>query len=268
MARKLEKKLTAEGTTERGRDAGLRQFRQVGAGDLSSTCCGSSVFTIAAQMLLTNTVEEKSNRIIEVLLSSVSPTQLMHGKIYGIAWTGLTVIGSWAIFLLGGLKLAPLLLSENAATKLGEFQLDAIIGNPVYMASFFGYFLSGYLFYAAILVAIGSVCNSLKEAQNLMQPVMFALFVPLVTMIPIATDPNGTIAKVVTYVPLYTPFAMMNRAADPPPMWEYLVSTAIILVSLWIAFRGAAKVFRVGVLMTGKPPRIGEIIRWMRAPTK
>ena len=226
-----------------------------------------SVF-IGAQMLLTNTVEEKSNRIIEVLLSSVSPSQLMHGKIYGIALTGLTVMGSWAAFLIAGIKLAPMVLPPEGASDIAELGLDAIVADPVFLVSFFVYFLSGYFFYAAVLVAIGSVCNSLKEAQNLMQPVMFALFVPLATMIPITNDPNGTVARIVTYIPLYTPFAMMNRAAGPAPVWEYFASSAVILVSLWIAFRGAAKVFRVGVLMTGKPPRIREILRWMRAPVK
>ena len=100
------------------------------------------------------------------------------------------------------------------------------------------------------------------------QPVVFMLFVPFATMFPIAQDPNGTLAKLITYIPMYTPFAMMNRAGDPPPLWEYVLSSAVILVSLWIAFRGAAKVFRVGVLMTGKPPKLREIIKWMRAPTR
>lgn len=226
-----------------------------------------SIF-IAAQMLLTNTVEEKSNRVIEVLLSSVSPTQLMNGKIFGIAATGLTIVGSWGIFLIAGVKLAHLFLPANAMTAITKFGLDVIVSDPVFLASFICYFLTGYLFYAALLVAIGSVCNSLKEAQNLQQPVVFLLFVPFATMFPIAQDPHGTLAKVITYIPFYTPFAMMNRAGSPPPLWEYIASSAMILISLWIAFRGAAKVFRVGVLMTGKPPKIREIIKWMRAPTR
>lgn len=226
-----------------------------------------SIF-IAAQMLLTNTVEEKSNRVIEVLLSSVSPTQLMNGKIFGIAATGLTIVGSWTLFLVGGIKLAPLVLPADANANIADLGLNYIATDPIFLSSFLCYFLTGYLFYAALLVAIGSVCNSLKEAQNLQQPVVFLLFVPFATMIPIAQDPNGTLAKVITYIPFYTPFAMMNRAGSPPPLWEYLASSALILVSLWIAFRGAAKVFRVGILMTGKPPKIREIIKWMRAPTR
>jgi ABC-2 type transport system permease protein len=218
-----------------------------------------AVFT-AAQMLLTNTVEEKSNRLIEVLLSSVSPLQLMAGKVLGIAATGLTIVVTWVGTALVGAQLVP------DSGKLGQLDLAGIIGDPLYLTSFVGYFLAGYLLYAAILVALGSVCNSLKEAQNLMQPVFILLIVPLFAMIFVVQDPNGTVARILTYVPLYTPFLMMNRAGGPPPAWEYFASSALILVSLVIAFWAAAKVFRVGILMTGKPPRVREILRWIRAP--
>ncbi len=220
---------------------------------------------IAAQMLLTNTVEEKSNRIIEVLLSSVSPSQLMNGKILGIAASGLTIVGFWALFAYLGITILPSFL-PSIGSHIAEWGLQQIISDPLYVGSFLGYFLAGYLLYAAILVAIGSVCNSLKESQNLMQPVIFIMMVPLATMIPIVSDPNGTVAKVMTYIPLYTPFAMMNRAGGPPEVWEYLASSALLLFTLWLAFRAAAKIFRVGVLMTGKPPRLGEIWRWLKAP--
>ncbi len=218
-----------------------------------------AVFT-AAQMLLTNTVEEKSNRLIEVLLSSVSPMQLMSGKVLGIAATGLTLVGSWVVTAIVGTWFIP------EGSKLAEFQLGQIIADPLYFGSFIAYFLAGYLIYGAVLVALGSVCNSLKEAQNLMQPVFILLIVPLIAMIPVVQEPNGMVARILTYIPLFTPFLMMNRAGGPPPAWEYIATTILIVVTLWFAFRMAAKVFRVGILMTGKPPKIGEILRWLRAP--
>ncbi|MBX3462494.1 MAG: ABC transporter permease [Planctomycetes bacterium] len=218
-----------------------------------------AVFT-AAQMLLTNTVEEKSNRIIEVLLSSVSPGQLMAGKIWGIGATGLTLILSWAVCGLVGVH-----FGVQAVPKLAEWNLAEIVGDPLYLTSFVGYFLSGYLLFAAILVAIGSVCNSLKEAQNLLQPVFLLLMIPLFAMIPVVQEPNGLMARVFTYIPLYTPFAMMNRASGPPPAWEYAATTVLILFSVWFAFKAAGRIFRVGVLMTGNPPRLKEILSWLRA---
>ncbi len=217
-----------------------------------------AVFT-AAQMLLTNTVEEKSNRIIEVLLSSVSPGQLMAGKIWGIGATGLTIILSWAVFAIVGVNLGAMLIP-----KFAEWNLTSIVGDPLYLTSFVGYFLTGYLLFAAILVAIGSVCNSLKEAQNLVQPVFLLLMIPLFAMIPIVQEPNGLMARVFTYIPIYTPFAMMNRASGPPPAIEYVITTVLILVSLFVAFKAAGKVFRIGVLMTGNPPKLKEIVGWLR----
>jgi ABC-2 type transport system permease protein len=219
-----------------------------------------SVFTIS-QMLLTNTVEEKSNRIIEVLLSSVSPLQLMGGKILGIAATGLTIVASWIAVFMVVTRVLPRFLDMPSWVNLAD-----LINDPVYLGAFALYFLLGYLLYAALLVAIGSVCNTLKEAQNLMGPITILLILPLLTMTPIGRDPNGMLAKVLSFVPVFTPFVMMNRAAGPPAPWEYAATTVVLLTSIGVALWAAAKVFRVGVLLTGKPPGIREIARWVRAP--
>jgi len=219
-----------------------------------------AVFSIA-QMLLTNTVEEKSNRIIEVLLSSVSPLELMTGKVLGIAATGMTIVLSWVITLLAGLNFLPGMLITNLTLNFAN-----IAGDPFFLASFVVYFLLGYLLYAAILVAMGSICNSLKEAQNLMGPVTIMLMIPLLSMVPIGKDPNGTLAKIMSYFPPFTPFVMMNRAAGPPEVWEYVVTTVLLVLSIALAFWLAAKIFRVGVLMTGKPPRLKEIWGWIKTP--
>jgi ABC-2 type transport system permease protein len=219
-----------------------------------------AVFTIS-QMLLTNTVEEKSNRIIEVLLSSVSPVELMAGKITGIAQTGLAIIAAWIGSFFVIIKFVPRLMGAPATI---DFSL--ITRDPVYLTSFVAYFLLGYLFFAAMLVGIGAVCNTLKEAQNLMGPITILLIIPLFAMMPITRDPNGSLAKMLSFIPPFTPFVMMNRAAGPPALWEYVATTALLIVSIAIALWAAAKVFRIGVLLTGKPPKPSEIIRWIRAP--
>ena len=219
-----------------------------------------AVFSIS-QMLLTNTIEEKSNRIMEVLLSSISPLQLMVGKIGGIALTGLTMVTAWVIFFVGVVQGLPLVMDLDL-----EFDLSGIAADPFFLASFVAYFLFGYLFYAAVLVAIGSVCNSLKEAQNLMAPVSILLMIPLMTMVPITQDPNGSLARFLSFVPPFTPFVMMNRAAGPPAMWEYVATTLLLIVSVAAVMWAAAKIFRIGILMTGKPPKPSEILRWIRVP--
>ena len=251
------KKLSKEGKEEKvGAEDKLRQWAPV----VFVYLLWISTFTIT-QMLLTNTIEEKSNKIMEVLLSSVSPLQLMAGKITGIAGTGLTMVVSWVLFFLAAIKFMPVLLGGGPDVDLGIIARD-----PAYLASFVAYFILGYLLLSAILVGIGSVCNSLKEAQNLMAPVTILFIVPLLAMVPIGKDPNGTIAKVMSYIPPFTPFVMMNRAAGPPSTTEYVVTTLLLVVSIVIALWAAAKVFRIGILMTGKPPKLREILRWIRAP--
>jgi ABC-2 type transport system permease protein len=219
-----------------------------------------AVFTIS-QMLLTNTVEEKSNRIIEVLLSSVSPLELMGGKIAGIAQTGLALIAAWIVSFLVIIRIVPPMLGAPAA-----IDFTVVTRDPVYLTSFVAYFVMGYLFFAALLVGIGAVCNTLKEAQNLMGPITILLIIPLFAMMPITRDPNGSLAKVLSFIPPFTPFVMMNRAAGPPALWEYAATSALMLVSIVVALWAAAKVFRIGVLLTGKPPKLSEIFRWIRAP--
>jgi ABC-2 type transport system permease protein len=215
-----------------------------------------------ASMLLTNTVEEKSNRIIEVLLSSVSPGQLMQGKIWGIAATGMTMVFVWILFALAAAWTVPQLLGmSGGGVIVGVFKA---LQNSGYLLSFAFYFLAGYLLYAAILVAIGAACNTLKEAQNLTQPVMMTLMIPMLSMVFIGQEPNGTVAKVLSWIPFFTPFTMMNRAGGPPATWEYVGTSVLLLVTIWLTMRAAGKIFRVGVLMTGNPPKLKEILGWLR----
>ncbi|MFG0319012.1 MAG: ABC transporter permease [Planctomycetota bacterium JB042] len=220
-----------------------------------------AVFSIS-QMLLTNTIEEKSNRILEVLLSSVSPLQLMSGKIVGIMWTGLTMILSWVLSTIVLVTFLPGLLGA----KEGVINFASIARDPFLLTSFVVYFLLGYLFFAALLVGIGSVCNTVKEANNLMMPVTVMLMLPLFAMIPISKDPNGTLAKFLSYIPPFTPFVMMNRAAGPPTNFEYVATSVILILAIVFVFWAAAKIFRIGILMTGKPPSPMEMIRWLKAP--
>lgn len=216
---------------------------------------------INTQMLLTNTIEEKSNKLIEVLLSSISPITLMAGKIMGIAATGLAIIFAWALM---GLMFF-VVLPDLADLDL-PIDLSTILADPVFLGSFLVYFILGYLLYAALLVGLGSICNNLKEAQNLMMPVQLVQMIPIFVMVPIGRDPNGVLAQVLSYFPPLTPFVMMNRAAGPPTTTEYVVTTLLMIVSIAAALWFAAKIFRIGILMTGKPPGFMEILRWFRTP--
>lgn len=251
-----EKQLSKDGTEkEVGKEDAIKQYAPMAFVYL----LWIAIFSIT-QMLLTNTIEEKSNRILEVLLSSVSPLELMIGKIAGIAVTGLTTIVTWVVSFIAIVKFIPMMMGKTSV------DLTVIANDPLYLASFILYFLGGYLFFAALFVGIGSVCNSVKEASNLMMPVSILLMVPLFAMMPIVKDPNGSLAKFLSYIPPFTPFVMMNRAAGPPEPWEYAVTGVLLFVSIVLVTWGAAKVFRIGVLMTGKAPTPREIVRWLKAP--
>jgi ABC-2 type transport system permease protein len=219
-----------------------------------------SIFTITQQLLL-STIEEKSTRISEVLLSSVSAVQLMSGKIAGIASTGMLMIGTWVLTAFLAAKFIPRMLGAPASADF-----SGILSDPAFIVSFMIYFLLGYLLYSAILIGIGSVVNTIQEAQSLMTPIMMLLMLPLFSMIPIGRDPNGTFAKVMSFIPPFTPFVMMNRAAGPPTMVEYVSTTLLLIVAIVVALWASAKIFRIGILMTGKPPKAVEILQWIRTP--
>lgn len=211
-----------------------------------------------ASMLLNNTIEEKSNRIIEVLLSSVTAWELMAGKLLGIAGIGLTMLLTW-------IASAAVMLWYWASPEAEMItNLASVIFDSTLLPAFVFYFLLGYFMYASIFLAIGSICNTIKEAQNFMGPVMMIMIVPILTMAFIPKDPHGTLATVLSWIPFYTPFVMMNRAAADPPAFD-LYGTAIMLVvaniaMLWLCGR----IFRTGILRTGQPPRLKELLSWVR----
>lgn len=216
-----------------------------------------SIFMVL-QILLNNTIEEKSNRIIEVLLSSVTPNELMMGKLLGIAAVGLTVVGTWLLSVYVGIGFYDGDGADVINQVIGQMSSSGIIW------VFFGYFLLGYLFYAGIFLSLGSLCNSLKEAQNLQGPLMLVMMVPLITMVFINRDPNGLLATVMTWIPLYTPFTMMNRAASNPPLFDLVGSITLMIASTLLVLWLSGRVFRMGVLRTGQAPRFVEVLRWIR----
>ncbi len=218
---------------------------------------------IVASRLLSNMVEEKSNRIIEVLLSSVSPLELMAGKIVGIAFTGLLTVGSAALFLVVTAALLPTIVGASAIPDFVS-ELSRGLTSPGYLISFALYFILGYLFYAAILVGIGSTANTSKEADNLLLPVILPVFIPMF-LLASTEDPDGMVPRVLSYIPPFTPFAMLYRITGPPPLWEYVLTGLLLLAAIAGAFWAAGKIFRIGILMTGQRPSLWKIVTWLRS---
>jgi ABC-2 type transport system permease protein len=219
-----------------------------------------TIFTVM-QMLLNNTIEEKSNRIAEVLLSSVTPNEIMMGKLLGIAGIGLTMVVAWLATIFAGAHFY--LSTGGAGAEVIGPAMDAILASGL-VPTFVLCFLLGYLIYAGLFLSIGALCNDIKEAQNFQGPMMLIMMVPLFTMVFINRDPHGTLATILTWIPLYTPFTMMNRAAADPPMIELIGATLLMIATALLLLWSAGRIFRIAMLHAGGRPKFSEVMKWIR----
>jgi len=202
------------------------------------------------QYLLTTTIEEKANRVVEVLLSACSPMELMTGKIVGQMAVGLTLLAIYNSLGIGAL------IAFN--------RLDLIDTQTVVL--FFVFFLMAYFQFASFMAAIGSSVNDLREAQSLMTPVILLMMIPYFFFMPVVRAPNSMLSTVSSFIPPISPFIMIMRVAstDPPPAWQIALAIAINAVAVVFFLWLAAKIFRVGLLMFGKPPNFRTLVRWIR----
>jgi ABC-2 type transport system permease protein len=208
-----------------------------------------SVMT-SGQYLLTSTVEEKSNRVVEVLLSAVSAMELMTGKILGQMCVGFLVL-----VLYSGLGL------------LGLVSFAAIgLLDPGILVFLLIFYVLSYFTFASLMAAVGAAANEMREAQSLMMPIMMVLMIPWILWLPISREPNSLLAVVLSFMPPFGSFVMLLRmtSQSPPPVWHVWLSVAIGAVGVYAALWFAAKVFRVGLLMYGKPPTFGTLVKWAR----
>ena len=207
------------------------------------------------QHMLTSVIEEKNSRVMEVLLSAVSPFELMAGKIMGLAGISLTVMTLWAAAACG--------TAYYGAARWWDVNIDLPAGILPY---FVIYFVLGFLMFSSILAGIGSVCNTIKEAQSLMMPISLVFILPMVAWFNLAQRPDGLLARVLSFLPPLTPMVMTLRlASTPPPSFLEVFASIILLAAfvpavMWVA----AKVFRTGILMYGKRPGLWEVIHWLR----
>lgn len=202
-------------------------------------------------------IEEKQSRIVEVLVSSVKPAQMMLGKVIGIGLVGLTQIGVWA---LSALALTTLGVSAFSSRGVTMPKIPASL--LIYFVTFF---LLGYFLFATLYALVGSTVASEEEGQQAQMPVTILLVIPMLIFNMILANPTSTSSTVLSMVPFFAPTLMMLRiAVINPPLWQVLLSMAImvatILASVWIA----ARIYRVGILMYGKRPSIAELGRWLR----
>jgi ABC-2 type transport system permease protein len=207
------------------------------------------VVLMGATPLMQGVVEEKMQRIAEVLLGSVRPFELMMGKLVGMAGVSLTIT---AVYMSGALW---------AAQRFGF----AGSLRPDLLAWFLAYQVLAALMYGSLFIAVGAACTDMKETQNLLWPVMLLASLPLFLLGNVLREPNSPVAVGMSFFPFATPMLMIARMAVPPGIawWEPVLGVVLVLATTVLCVYAAGRIFRVGILMQGKGARLGELVKWV-----
>jgi ABC-2 type transport system permease protein len=240
---------------------------------------------IYGMMVMRGVMEEKTNRVAEVIISSVKPFDLMMGKIIGIGLVGITQFAIWIIFsivitTLGATIFGASAISATPGALDAANQMAAGDNNKLFSqvaASFVGvnwfkivacfiiYFIGGFLLYAAQFAAVGSMVNEdVNEAQSLTLPITMPIILGFVIMQMAIKDPNSGIAVFGSLFPLTSPLVMMARIAYDPPLWQVALSIILLFASVWFFVWLSAKIYRTGILMYGKKPSWKEVWKWLK----
>ncbi len=240
-------------------------------------------------MVMRSVMEEKKSRIIEVIISSVKPSQLMAGKIIGTALVGLTQVAIWIVLGIATLLVVQGIFTPETAQQMGQSIMESqsqlnpaiaqagnqskimeimeMISNlnlPLILFAFIFYFLGGYLLYSSLLGAVGAAVDNDEDAQQMVLPITFPLILSIMMLFPIAKNPEGPVAFWASIIPFTSPVAMLTRIPYGIPIWELLLSMFLLVLGTVGAILAAAKIYRVGLLMYGKKVNIKELIKWLR----
>lgn len=212
--------------------------------------------------IMRGVIEEKNSRVVEIVLSSLKPFQLMVGKILGIGAVGFTQYAIWAVFGLSASRFSKSLVSSFLPSASG-FKLPSI---PIYIFVYFVvFFILGYFLYGTFYAAIGSMVNSEKEAQQLLFPVTMFLVIPVLLMMYVIRSPNSSVSIVLSLIPFFAPILMLLRICIfLPPFIQVGGSILILGVTIFLMVWLTAKIYRIGILMYGKRPNLREIVKWIR----
>jgi ABC-2 type transport system permease protein len=243
------------------------------------------VIFIYGSMVMRSVMEEKLSRIVEVMVSSVRPIQLMMGKLIGVGGVGLTQLGLWAILIPIVLSIVTLFLpgvepghlSEMGnVTQVDQESFDDFSGQQVIAAIFnlkwwlilpvfIIFFLGGYFIYSSLFAAMGSAINEdMGEGQQLMLPIVIVVLIAFYMLFPVLSNPNGSLAVFASLFPLFSPIIMPARLAFDPPWWQIVLSIVLMLATVWFFIWITSRIYRVGILMYGKKATIKEMIKWLR----
>lgn len=237
------------------------------------------------QMVMTSIIEEKNNRVLEIVVSSIKPAQLMMGKIVGIGLVAVTQVLIWAALIsaISGMVLPNILPAEvmnevnaynngtiditTAANDTDMLHAISTLSDVGYILGIFGFLMlfliGGFLFYSSIYAAIGSAVDNIQDAGQFQSIVVFPIIIGLILATSIVSDPNSTMATVMSMIPFTSPMIMMARIPFGISTWEIITSLVVLYVSFVVMVWMAAKIYRVGIFMYGKKPTVKELLRWI-----
>ena len=229
------------------------------------------VIIIYGQMVLTSVVEEKSSRVLDVMVTSCSPFQLMMGKILGIATVALTQIAIWAVLVIAASKfLIPALFSTDIAAT-SDMMLQGVmgtLGDTGYITKLFVYLalfiLGGFLLYASLYAAAGSAVDSVQDGQQFNTIIMMPIILAMIVMMSVFNDPNSPIAFWASMIPFTSPIVMIARIPFGIPTWEIATSLVVLYLSFVLTTWLSAKIYRIGIFMHGKRPSWSELAKWIK----
>ena len=241
---------------------------------------------IYGSMVMTSVIEEKGSRVLDVLVSSVNPFQLMLGKILGVASVAVTQIAIWGVLICGlGATVLPALMPADVmqaveAVQAGQMtaldaELDADMLSALSIATDVGglvmmfvwlllFLLGGFLFYSAMFAAVGSAVDSIQDANQLQTPITMPIILALILAMSVFNDPNSSLAFWGSVIPFTSPIVMMARIPFGIPTWEIVLSLVLLYASVVAMAWAAGKIYRVGIFMHGKKPSLKELLSWIR----
>ncbi|WP_283391242.1 ABC transporter permease [Millionella massiliensis] len=213
-------------------------------------------------------IEEKNNRIVEVIVSSVRPFQLMMGKIVGMTLVALTQFAIWAI-LVGGafVVLRGAIPADGGAMSDGLLAAFSVFNASTILSVgglFLLFFVGGYMLYASMFAAVGSAVENVQDAQQLQMPVTIPLVLAFLVLTMVMRDPTSAVAFWFSIIPFTSPIVMIARLPYGVPLWEMVLSLVLLYATFLLVVSLAARIFRIGIFMYGKKPTLGEILRWIR----
>lgn len=231
---------------------------------------------IYGAMILRGVIEEKSNRVVELIASCVKPFELLLGKVLGVGALGLTQFIIWGLMIFGFMTLAApiaLLFIEQPemteAAAAGAPQEDMPFSfptiSPWLIVGFVGFFLLGYLIYSSVYAAIGSAIENESDSQQLQMPILILIIIPILLVNNVGNDPSSTLAIVASIIPFFAPILMPVRMAIVSvPFWQVALAVILMIATFFIMIWLSSKIYRVGILMYGKKAGFREIAKWIR----